>query len=119
MKHSKDEKKSEKQKEYIPPSKPTNGNEATDPILLPQPLSRISQALAAPKIRGEVGFPTCIAVDRYVLVGTGHGAVLIFDQQQQLKQKLGNFEDQGDNCDPATAVAMAPEKDWVAVGHQR
>ena len=86
-----------------------------DPILLPKPLSRISQVLGSPKLKTEAGFPTCLAVGRFIIVGTAHGIILLFDHQQQLKQKLGNPE----LCDSVTSLDIAADQDWVASGHQR
>lgn len=101
-------------REYIP----KNDSHSNYPILLPKPLSRISQVLASPKLKGEAGFPTCMTAGRLIGIGTAHGIVLLFDTNQQLKYKLSNPE-QVEQCDSVTSLSIAPDQDWIAVGHQR
>ena len=109
----------EREKSYLPKDCSPKEGEPREALLLPQPLSRISQALVSPKMRAEVGFPTCLAVGRLIAIGTAHGAALLFDHNQQLKQKLGGVGDRVEECDPVTSLAIATDQEWIATGHQR
>lgn len=88
-------------------------------VLLPKPLARISQRIASPKTQTEAGFPTCIAVSKWIAVGFAHSQVFVFNLFQELKGILGSSAALDQNGSVTSIdICGDPAVDWAAVGYQ-
>lgn len=85
-------------------------------VLLPKPLARISQRIASPKTQTEAGFPTCIAVSKWIAVGFAHSQVFVFNLFQELKGILGSSAEL-DQYGSVTSIDICndPAVDWAGM----